>query len=130
MVLLTTSPLLVLLGNVRALVCKPSKERPENGRLHAHKAFPLVRPSLQQTMGVMADFTKNARIVYERHYNHIRSVIPAQRLLVYDIMNTLFLGVSSSRFRHVERQRLCDAEKWFDAALVMTSVAIPKKLRF
>jgi len=94
-----------------------------------------TRPAFKRSWEILfdGDFERNAKMGYERHYDHVRSLVPPERLLEYHVKDgweplCKFLGVPEPDVQFPKGNDQETLNRRFEAALKMTLVAIVKQL--
>lgn len=95
------------------------------------------RPVVARTWEIMfdGDFKKNARSSYERHYAHVRSLVPKDRLLEYHVQDgweplCKFLHVDHTEIEFPRGNDTKAMNKRLEVFLLMTCMAILRRLAF
>ena len=95
------------------------------------------RPVVARTWEIMfdGDFKKNARSSYERHYAHVRSLVPKDRLLEYHVQDgweplCKFLHVDHPEIEFPRGNDTKAMNKRLEVFLLMTCMAILRRLAF
>lgn len=94
-----------------------------------------TRPAFKRSWEILfdGDFTKNARTGYDKHYEHVRSLVPKDRLLEYYVKDgwkplCKFLKVDHPGIEFPRGNTTETLNKRFEAALMLTLTAIFKRL--
>jgi hypothetical protein len=93
-----------------------------------------TRPAFKRSWEILfdGDFTKNAKEGYDRHYEHVRSLVPKDRLLEYYVKDgweplCKFLHVDRPDVEFPRGNTTDTLNKRFEAALILTLKAIVKR---
>lgn len=96
-----------------------------------------TRPAFKRSWEILfdGDFTNNAKEGYDSHYEHVRSLVPKDRLLEYNVKDgwaplCKFLNVEHPGFEFPRGNTTETLNKRFEAALKLTLKAIFKRLAF
>ena len=90
-----------------------------------------TRPAFKRSWEILfdGDFTRNARTGYDRHYEHVRSLVPKDRLLEYYVKDgweplCKFLHVDHPGIEFPRGNTTDTLNRRFEAALKLTLKAI------
>jgi hypothetical protein len=93
-----------------------------------------TRPAFKRSWEILfdGDFTKDAKEGYDRHYEHVRSLVPKDRLLEYYVKGgweplCKFLHVDHPDVEFPRGNTTDTLNKRFEAALILTVKAIIKR---
>lgn len=96
-----------------------------------------TRPAFARSWSILfdGDFERNAKSGYEKHYEHVRSLVPSERLLEYNVKEgwdplCKFLEVPHPGIEFPRGNDAVTLNKRFEAALKLTLIAIFKRLAF
>lgn len=96
-----------------------------------------TRPAFKRSWEILfdGDFPNNAKEGYDRHYEHIRSLVPKDRLLEYYVKDgwdplCKFVKVDHPGVEFPKGNTTDTLNKRFEAALKLTLKAIFKRLAF
>jgi hypothetical protein len=96
-----------------------------------------TRPAFKRSWEILfdGDFTNNAREGYDRHYEHVRSLVPKDNLLEYYVKDgweplCKFLHVNHPGVEFPRGNTTDTLNRRFEAALKLTLKAIFKRLVF
>lgn len=94
-----------------------------------------TRPAFKRSWEILfdGDFTKNARTGYDRHYEHVRSLVPKDRLLEYYVKDgweplCKFLHVDHPGIEFPRGNTTDTLNRRFEAALKLTLKAIVQRV--
>ena len=94
-----------------------------------------TRPAFKRSWEILfdGDFTNNAKASYEKHYAHVRSLVPQDRLLEYHVQDgwaplCKFLDVPHPSTEFPRGNTTDTLNKRFEAALKLTLAAILKRV--
>lgn len=94
-----------------------------------------TRPAFKRSWELLfdGDFTKNAKVGYDRHYEHVRSLVPPERLLEYNVKEgwgplCKFLGIDHPGTEFPRGNDTVTLNKRFEAALMSTLKAIAGRI--
>ena len=94
-----------------------------------------TRPAFKRSWELLfdGDFTKNAKMGYDRHYEHVRSLVPPERLLEYNVKEgwgplCKFLGIDHPETEFPRGNDTVTLNKRFEAALKLTLKAIAARI--
>lgn len=94
-----------------------------------------TRPAFKRSWEILfdGDFTRNARTGYDRHYEHVRSLVPKDRLLEYYVKDgweplCKFLHVDHPGIEFPRGNTTDTLNRRFEAALKLTLKAIVQRL--
>lgn len=94
-----------------------------------------TRPAFKRSWEILfdGDFTNNAKEGYDRHYEHVRSLVPKDRLLEYYVKDgwdplCKFLRVDHPGVEFPRGNTTDTLNRRFEAALMLTLKAIAKRL--
>lgn len=94
-----------------------------------------TRPAFKRSWEILfdGDFPKNAKSGYEKHYEHVRSLVPKDRLLEYYVKDgweplCKFLNVGHPKIEFPRGNTTETLNKRFEAALMLTLKAIFQRL--
>jgi hypothetical protein len=96
-----------------------------------------TRPAFKRSWEILfeGDFTNNAREGYDKHYEHVRSLVPKDRLLEYYVKDgweplCKFLHVDHPGVEFPRGNTTDTLNRRFEAALMLTLKAILKRMAF
>lgn len=96
-----------------------------------------TRPAFKRSWEILfdGDFTNNAKQGYDRHYEHVRSLVPNDKLLEYYVKDgwdplCKFLHVEHPGVEFPRGNTTDTLNRRFEAALKLTVMAIFKRLVF
>jgi hypothetical protein len=94
-----------------------------------------TRPAFKRSWEILfdGDFTNNAKVGYDRHYEHVRSLVPKERLLEYYVKDgweplCKFLHVDHPGIEFPRGNTTDTLNRRFEAALMLTLKAIFKRI--
>ncbi|KAK5137473.1 hypothetical protein LTR08_008451 [Meristemomyces frigidus] len=94
-----------------------------------------TRPAFKRSWEILfdGDFMNNARTGYDRHYDHVRSLVPPERLLEYNVKEGWaplceFLDVPHPKIDFPNGNEAVVLNRRFEAALKLTLMAIVQRV--